>query len=321
MKKFLIAIALALASGQLYAIEPPAFVGPPVFKAVESAKPLCSCGPDCACKPGDCPGKCPLAGERSAVSVHVSMGNATAHGSGTVIASEDGKSLVLTNAHVVESANYPITVVHTDADGQPWRYPATYIGGSSVSQSGNMLSIAGPDLALLQVDYSLPAAEIADSIPASGTPVQLWGFGGSMSGSTPTHRTGQVTTHGFADAITASTLRTINGDSGAGVFTEDGKLVAVHWGGNGVALSVRLDVVHTFTVSTIEKRGVFKNFKNRLAARKINKAINSLGWLPEPPSAKPKAPVAGPTVIPAGTLGSPCANGKCPNQTYSRRRR
>lgn len=318
-KRFLFSmLVLALASCSLWAVDPPAApaVGPPSAPAVAKAvKPLCNCDGECKCKPGDCPGKCLVAGRWSAVSIHVNMGSSSAHGSGTVIASEGGKSLVLTNAHVVESAQYPVTIVHTDADGIPWSYPATYVAGSYVSHVGHTLTIDGPDLALLQVDYTLPAAELADAIPAAGTPVQLWGFGGSLYGTTPVHRTGYVDKDpGFVEPATKTTIATINGDSGSGVFNRAGQLVAVHWGG----ASVRLDSIHSFTVSTVERKGIFARLKGKLAARKIAKALPSTWFLnPEPPAASPLAgkPItAGATMIPFGT--SSCPNGKCPNAAY-----
>jgi S1-C subfamily serine protease len=109
----------------------------------------------------------------STVYVHCDRGNGTGQaGTGTVIACEDGRSLVLTNAHVVEGPG-GISVTHGKTV-----YPATYLAGSKVTyflypDRTLGLRTEGPDLALVTVDAVLPAAPIADEEPAAGSAGQL----------------------------------------------------------------------------------------------------------------------------------------------------
>lgn len=245
----------------------------------------------------------------SSVYISVDLGNgATGGGTGTVIASENGRSLILTNAHVVESADHPISVTYW-CDRRPWIQPATYLGGSSVSHlSGSLIHVNGPDLALLEVKADLQPVELATEIPATGEAVQLFGFGGAdLSGTTPIRKSGRVLPEpGWIEPATKTSIQTINGDSGSGILNDRGQLVAVHWGGG----AVRLDSVHSFTVSTLQRKGVFSRLKDRLAARKIAKAVAGVfAGSPSPPPVK--APAA-----------SPCPGGVCQPQMgrFGRRR-
>jgi hypothetical protein len=276
----------------------------------------------------------------SSVYISVDLGNgATGGGTGTVIHSEGGRNLVLTNAHVVESDLRPISITYW-CDRKPYISPATYIGGSSVSHVGpGEIRVNGPDLAILMLDIGadLSAVDLADSIPAVGTPVQLYGFGGAgVHGTQPLHKTGRVLPDpGWVEPATKTSIATVNGDSGSGIFNEAGQLVAVHWGGG----AVRLDTVHTFTVKTLERRGIFQRFKDRLTARRISKAVSeavavasakaAAVVVPVPPAVKkepaasPKSSVpsaaANPFTIPSHAAGSSCPGGVCqPTVTYSR---
>lgn len=256
----------------------------------------------------------PVAASISQSSVYITVdlgGGSSAHGTGTVIASEGTKSLVLTNAHVVPSGDRPISVTYW-CDRKPWVSPATYLGGSAVVDIGpHLIDVRGPDLALLLLDCAaLPAVEIADILPATGDPVSLYGFGGASS-LAPQHKAGRIlsddrsyTTAG--DPIARTSIATVNGDSGAGVLNEAGQLVAVHWGGG----AVRLDTVHAFTVRVLERKGLFQRLKDRLAARKIAKAVAAvLAAQPAPPPLKSPVQAPAPVSLPAV---SSCPGGVCP---------
>ncbi len=259
----------------------------------------------------------PVATPVAHASVYVSVdlgGGSKAGGTGTVIASESGKSLILTNAHVVPSGDRPISVTYW-CDRKPWVSPATYLGGSAVVDIGpHLIEVRGPDLALLLLDCAaLPAVEIADTLPAPGDPVSLYGFGGASSVA-PIHKAGRVlsddrsyTTAG--DPIARTSIATVNGDSGAGILDASGKLVAVHWGHG----AVRLDTVHAFTVRVLERKGIFQRLKDRLTARRIAKAVAAaLAAQPTPPSVK-APPVQAPAPIPASfPSASSCPGGVCP---------
>jgi S1-C subfamily serine protease len=292
---FVLAIAtvlVAVMSGN--ANEPPSVKGTP--PAIRAAEPVAT----------------PLA--QSSVYITVDLGGgSSAHGTGTVIASEGAKSLILTNAHVVPSGDRPISVTYW-CDRRPWVSPATYLGGSAVVDIGpHLIDVRGPDLALLLLDCAaLPAVEIAGTLPATGDPVSLYGFGGASSVA-PLHKAGRVlsddrsyTTAG--DPIARTSISTVNGDSGAGILNEAGQLVAVHWGHG----AVRLDTVHAFVVRSLRDRaGLFSRLRDRLAARKIAKAIAAAISDPTPPPAKNTAPHVPAPAAPA--LSGGCENGQCPS--------
>lgn len=297
---------LILPAGSATAAEPPRLTdaGPPAVKDVDAVQARSVA--------------------ESSVYISVDLGSgATAGGTGTVIAAENGKSLILTNAHVVPSAAHSITVTYW-CDRKPWTSKATYIAGSSVDDVGpSLIRVNGPDLALLSIDADLHPVEIADAIPAAGESVSLYGFGGTGSVVYPRQKNGEVlrddnwrTTAG--DPIARTSIESTHGDSGSGIFNDRGQLVAVLWGGG----AVRLDTVHAFTVTTLSSGGrgpgLFPRLHARLAARKIAKAVaaaKAAASVPPPVKAPaPAAPAAlaapaSPASIP---LASPCPGGVCP---------
>jgi hypothetical protein len=291
VRYLLTAIALALAT-DLYAADPPAAQVTPAYSP--AAKPGCICGDDCKCKPGVCPNKCPVAAadpRLASVYVSVDMGNGSAAGgTGTIVGSENGRLLVLTNAHVVEDSRHAISVTYW-SDGQCRKTAASYITGSSVSHLGpGLIQVNGPDLCLVELPGNAPAVEIAEEIPRVGAPVRIYGFGGAPpDGKQPILKTGTyagtpgwVTSNG--DAACRTTINSVNGDSGSGIFNDANELVAVHWGGG----AVRLDAVHAFTVKALKsQRVLFPRLHDRLADHKIMRAIMGLPEK-EPPAAKAK---------------------------------
>lgn len=147
-------------------------------------------------------------------------------GSGTVIACEGGRSLVLTNAHVVPTAEGRVTV---SAGGRAYR--AKYLAGSKVTTWDNGdgtggMEIDGPDLALLTVEAEFPAAELAETAPGKGAALRQWGFAGRGASEGPRVKSGRVTD----PAGLWGTLDQRPGDSGAGLFDDAGRLVGVSHG-------------------------------------------------------------------------------------------
>jgi hypothetical protein len=219
-------------------------------------------------------------------------------GTGTVVSSEGGKSLVLTCAHVVENSRGTITV--TTRAGK--RHAATYVAGSVVRNIGPaLIDVDGPDLCVLSVDADLPAAKVADGPPAVGSPVELWGFGGQPYGAKPAHKTG-LWDHPppWTRPASAYTVRTISGDSGAGVFNAAGELVAVHHGGDGRrGYGTPLGTVRGWLREKVAK--LFPRLAARLAARSLARALADAFDDPPPAakasdvSQKPKAPPKTPT--------------------------
>lgn len=138
--------------------------------------------------------------------------------SATCIAQEGDVSLVLSCAHCfggAPSARFrPSARLVSLSDGAP--YDAVGIAGDDAA-----------DCALLLVKGKIPAAPTSGTLPEVGAAVEHWGI-------TSGHATGKVLplpnprdpvpTHLFR-----STMSSIPGDSGAGVFSA-GKLVAWNWG-------------------------------------------------------------------------------------------
>jgi S1-C subfamily serine protease len=182
---------------------------------------------------------------RSTVSVQRDVGGGRVRGgTGTVIACEGKKSLVLTNAHVADDPAASYTVVHAGTT-----YPATYVAGSPVRQDpGDEYRVDGPDLALVSVGATLPVATIARDAPRAGERVRLWGFGGRPVERGAAEKAGEVLdATGYTEPTFISSTDTTSGDSGSGVFNEIGELVAVHWGGDGrKAHAVPLGTVRSF---------------------------------------------------------------------------
>lgn len=191
-------------------------------------------------------------------------------GSGTVVACEGGRSLVLTNRHVVPSARYGVRV---ECEGKS--HPVTFYAPAAVG-----------DLALLAVEAELPAAELADAEPPPGAEVRQWGRSWRGQGR-PVPKAGRWfglgrgrdATYGHA-AVVESTIPGESGDSGAGVFHE-GRLVAVTWGLRGpMSAGVRLADVR----ACLRERaaGLFPRLAERLRKPDPGPA--------EKPAAKEKAP-------------------------------
>lgn len=191
----------------------------------------------CRCKAGDCPGKCavveqgqpcgpgacPKIVDRSPSAVYVSRetgGGRTDAGTGVVIACVGGRSLVVTNAHVVPDGSRPLSVY---AAGK--RHAAKHVASTRLAPDEL-------DLAALVVEAELPAAGAAREAPPVGTAVYQWGFSGKLPGEAPVFRGGVTVEQG--DYTGPKTLRTTiaskSGDSGAGIFTAAGELVGVAWG-------------------------------------------------------------------------------------------
>jgi hypothetical protein len=167
-----------------------------------------------------------------------------------------------------------------------------------------MIHVNGPDLCLLAIGVELTPVEISDELPAVGTTVHQYGFGGRMPQHGPSEKHGQVIPPRTSSPCLNTTIPSQSGDSGSGIFDDRGRLVGVCWGGNECQYAVRLDVVHTFTVTALgEARGPFARFRDRLAARKLAKEIARS--LTNPPAIQPVSP------------GSSCPGGRCsPGTTF-----
>ena len=142
-------------------------------------------------------------------------------GSGTVVHSAGGKSLILTNRHVCpHGSGHPFVLI----DGRSHR--AEWVAADDVA-----------DLALVRVPIELPAVELAESEPEDGTTLRQWGFSGRgpmKPKSGPSLGTIQIKDEGGRKLTSLLTgIGVEPADSGAGVFDPDGKLTAVTYAVGG----------------------------------------------------------------------------------------
>ena len=304
LKKFLPAVLLLFAAGAVLADDAPPlkFEVTPGFRiapnepAKSADKAKCKDCDDCKCPDGACP-DCPVALAKQdpvwfACRIVVDHGNGTgAAGSGTPVGFENGKTLVLTNAHVVpkHDKDKKITVV---AGGR--KFPATYVEGSEVQiLNPKQIKVLGPDLCLLAVDAKLGYVEIADEAPPIGGQVWQFGYGGTQFDEGPTVRSGLVMKDTFVEPTMLVDMASISGDSGSGLFNQYGELCGVTWGGsydedaygrryNQKHLSVEVGTVKTFLGRPLLSK-LFPRLAERAAARR---AAREAAKYPAP-SAKP----------------------------------
>jgi hypothetical protein len=307
--KFLAAaLVAALLTGVVSADPPKAFEVTPGFQVEKGftvappmrvpmapepkAKEKCADCVDCKCPPGKCPDcAAPVANADPlwfACRVIVDRGGGVgASGSGTPISCENGKTVIVTNAHVVpkHQADRPIKVQVSGRE-----FAAKYIDGSEVEeylgpQGEHMVRVLGPDLALLSIDAEIGHVELADEPAPVGVQVWQFGYGGQNLGAGPTLKSGTVVRSNHVEPTLVSTIDTISGDSGSGVFNTRGELVGVTWGGASdrtAACAVELGTVRKFAGRPLAAR-LFP----RLAARaEAKRAARELAALP-PASAKP----------------------------------
>ena len=153
--------------------------------------------------------------EESCVRVTRQDGRVVGTGSGTVVASGGGVSRIVTNFHVAGGGG-AVTVHHAGK-----AYPARAVGWD-----------AGLDLCGLEVDAELPACVIAGTPPPVGSRLCQWGHAGGVRQAihkvgTAVGITGRVVNGG---AVWETTIDAREGDSGAGVFDSNNRLVGVCWG-------------------------------------------------------------------------------------------
>jgi S1-C subfamily serine protease len=124
-------------------------------------------------------------------------------GSGTVVATDGERSLVLTARHVT-GTDFGVKLTVAAPDGRT-------VAGTLVAYD------AAADLAAVEVPADLPAAAVAARRPAVGAAVRQWGCTG---GGKRAAKAGTFTDYG-------ATIQADGGDSGCGVFDAAGRLVAV----------------------------------------------------------------------------------------------
>lgn len=223
--------------------------------------PRCECGAKCGSK----------ADPRDSL-VRVRRG--VAQGSGAVIYSADGRSVVLTAAHVLDHAAGDLTV---RAGGTT--YPAVLIASDRAA-----------DLAALLVYADLPALALASTEPQNGDSVSMVGMTSLYSKGTIARR---EVLNGVENYVYATSEDSDGGDSGAPVLFK-GQVCGVHLGKIGVERSAAPRAAALTPVRTFLS-GVFRREGAKIVPV-------------EPPGAKPAAPApapAKPTNPPAPTALQP----------------
>jgi S1-C subfamily serine protease len=258
---------------------------------------LCSCGPNCPC--GDTCPACPSAkptgrAERNRIrDALVRVRQENGQGSGTVIWSEGGRSVVLTAAHVVEGA----AGVTVRGEGQT--YPARVLAQDPAA-----------DLAALLVEAELPAIAVSDADPSDGAEVLMFGLTSLWSKGTIKGRERLEWGDRYLLAYDSD-----SGDSGGGVFYR-GELVGVHCGKCGPTRE-------TATTPYCTSAKPVRSFLARVFRRDGKKLVPV-----EPATVKPARPatakpdeydtwlINGQFVrVPKGqrpNFAAPCPNGRCP---------
>lgn len=225
--------ALAFAEAVVHTAPPPKAKG----------KTGCTCGPLCDCC--GCCDKCPTAKKatpRDAL-VRVSCGNGS--GSGTVIWSADGRSVILTAAHVAVIG------------------PEPRVRGGGKWHVGKLLARdSAADLAAILVEVELPAVPVAEVPPKIGATVEMYGVTSLWSKGTIERESGGVFLLGCDGGACEYSD---SGDSGGGVFCH-GELVGVHCGKMG---STPADVGSPYCASTKPIR----TFLAKIFHRKSGKTV------------------------------------------------
>lgn len=158
----------------------------------------------------------------SAVYVQLDETDGFSAGSGTCIACENGKSLILTAAHVAWEGKGKLKIILKGKE-----YAAKYLDGSPIKEveekGKKTLQIDGPDLALLVVDASLPTVQIAEEALKEGDDVRTFGFPGARWKTGPYPKIGKVVN----DQEVWATADARRGDSGCGLFNTKDQLAGV----------------------------------------------------------------------------------------------
>lgn len=251
--------------------------------------------------------KCPHCEKRQLRDSLVRVKCGDGSGSGTVVWSADGKSVILTAAHVLSRG--ADTAVR--AEGK-W-HPAQVLASDATA-----------DLAALLVSTSLPAAPVSDLDPTAGDEVtmlgvtSLWSKGAIADRESLTFLSGGVSVAGDRYLLGADPGGQYSGggDSGGGVFFK-GELVGVHCGRRG-ATQRAADTPYCAGAKSV--RGFLKRVLKRDGAKTV------LVEQPKAPAAEPAQPVphpatAGGTLVIGGVTyhrgadgvyRSGCPGGKCP---------
>lgn len=210
-------------------------------------------------------------------------------GTGTVVWSEGGKSLAVTNRHVVKykRSDDGLTVTMRETGRT---YPARFVAWSDDG-----------DAAIVEFDAAVTPAAIGTD-PAPGTRTTHYGnTTGPQTGTVKGYESTGTTGDGWAGRYLRGTHHGDSGDSGAGLFNDRGELVGVVWGGHsGNAGCAPVSVV----------RGLLRRCAGRAFPRLAARLAGDESAAPEYVEAAPAAP----QLVPAGSTkaAGDCPAGSCP---------
>ena len=153
--------------------------------------------------------------------LRIVTGDSEVKGSGTVIESRPGRTIILTCSHVLRGANEDTRVeVDLFRDGKPVTYLGSIIGGDPEADVG-LISIRTSE----DVYPAIPVASLGQT-PKAGAQVSSIGCGGGEAPSREQLRVTEVNRYKGPDTVVC-TGTPIQGRSGGGLFDADGVLVGV----------------------------------------------------------------------------------------------
>lgn len=233
-----------------------------------------------------------------AVRVVVDRGQSQSLGSGTIVGTgETGERLILTARHVLGQAREGISVRHRNAS-----YPARFL---ATGTEGDIAAVAA------NIPGSFPDLRLAGAAPSRSIMI---GFG--SNGRLHKHEgrlTGYATPRGDSSPDHAFSFGAESGDSGGGIFNEQGEFAGVLWGSSGAsgAMGVSTAKVHRFlnvtltdqTPGTPGSRGKIVTFSPFFF--KIKKWDNAPNVVQVEPSTPPSSPPAAVTPPPVPAVAGP----------------
>jgi S1-C subfamily serine protease len=146
-------------------------------------------------------------------------------GTGTFIARQDERGLVLTAAHLFEDGSGPITVEFSD--GQ--------VSGATLLAKDDELDVAA---LWIYAPRDIPPLPLGESDPKVGEQLEIWGYGPDRFRSfmatvaSPRLKAGEAPDSLIGAQGIQNRMVTIPGDSGGPLVLDD-QLVGVHWGYRG----------------------------------------------------------------------------------------
>jgi thiol-disulfide isomerase/thioredoxin len=157
----------------------------------------------------------------ASVRLRIVTGDSEVKGSGTVIESRPGQTVILTCSHVLRGANADSRVeVDLFRNGKPVEYLGSIVGSDPEADVGLITIRTAEDI--------YPAIPVAglDQNPAAGAQVVSIGCGGGEAPSRQQLRVTEVNRYKGPDTLVCTGVP-VQGRSGGGLFDENGSLVGV----------------------------------------------------------------------------------------------